>query len=411
MKPLSLTLALALSAPLLWGKAHLLSPLPLPFQEMIDIDSQLCDEACLQALDERGWHFSFMARFHGGIESEELRARLAILMEEQGVDSVPFYGAKKSRAKLNIALIVPKKIIGRYSISTIDTILAYLLAQEGAFSFEVFDSQDEQGASLESALKSAESKGFDYGIALVTHQGAQEIARLNHRLPLYIPSVHRDQLEGEAPLSPRLLFGGIDYEAQVKALAKNLENPLLTLYNDDSYTGQRIGEYVRNLNLAVGFEESFSNAKAASFSQEVKRQFRHINGATIFLNTPIVKSSLILSQFTYHALTPEVILSTQINYNHSLLSLTQTKDRERLYVASSIGKAAREIIEYSSILQSDLQYDWINYSTALGVERFYRTVFPEATGYFHEKLQGNQVDYTTTIYWTTPERFIPVEIP
>ncbi|CAE10315.1 hypothetical protein [Wolinella succinogenes] len=411
MKPsssLSLLLALALGSPSLWAKAHLLSPLPLPHQEAINIETEPCDEACLYRLDKEEKVFSFIARFHPGITSEALRARLAILMEENDIHAAPFYMVKKSRSKLEIALLVPKKSIGRYSVTTIDTILAYLVSKEGAFSFEVFDSQDESATSLAKAIQKVESKGFDYAIALVTHQGASELVKLSLKIPLYIPSVHQKQVLQAGTPPKNIFFGGIDYEAQIRALLPYAKGSTVSLYNDDSYIGQKIGEYVKLAGAQVGFEESFSNTKAAEFNKGVKSQGRFIQGSSVFLNTPIVKSSLILSQFTYNGYKPSDILSTQINYNHSLLSLTQPKDRENLYIANSIGEASREIIEYSAILKSDLQYDWINYSTSLGVEYFYRTVFPEAIPYFNEKLEGNQVNYPIRLYQTKPDRFIPI---
>ena len=145
------------------------------------------------------------------------------------------------------------------------------------------------------------------------------------------------------------------------------------------------------------------------FNQEIKKHGDYIVGASIFLNTPIVKSSLILSQFTYNNLQPERILSTQINYHHSLLSLTQARDREQLYIANSIQGAKREIIEYGAVLKSDLQYDWINYSTALGVEFFYLKTFRETIPYFSESISDHSVQYPIYIYKSTQERFMRVD--
>ncbi len=50
-----------------------------------------------------------------------------------------------------------------------------------------------------------------------------------------------------------------------------------------------------------------------------------ILGSTIILNTPIVKSSIILSQITAFEVEPAKVLSTQLNYNPLLVKLTQEK--------------------------------------------------------------------------------------
>ncbi len=391
------------------AKPHIISPLPLPKVEIVNLTYEPCDEACLRELDKQGEHFSFIARFHSQITNERLKVRLAGLMREYEIDIAPFEWMHKGRTKLRIALILPRKSIGRYSMTTIDTILAYLLARGGDFAFEVFNIQDEGMNSLQNALRNAKSRDFEQAIALLTRQGASEIAQFIPALPTYIPSVHLKQLNLGRAIPMDITFGGIDYEAQIEALMHYANPSKVVLYNDDSLVGRSVGESVKRLGIEPVFEESFSNAKATVFNQEIKKHGDYIVGASIFLNTPIVKSSLILSQFTYNNLQPERILSTQINYHHSLLSLTQARDRKQLYIANSIQGAKREIIEYSAVLKSDLQYDWINYSTALGVEFFYLKTFKETIPYFSESISDHSVQYPIYIYKSTQERFMRVD--
>ncbi|MGP1450726.1 MAG: hypothetical protein ACTTJS_06350 [Wolinella sp.] len=402
--PLSLLLA---TTPIFAAKAHLLSPLPLPHQEIVNIDPKPCDEACLAQLFDEGKVFSFVARFPKELESEELRAKLSMFANELGIHLAPFE-FRKSRSRLNLALIIPKKSVGRYSVTTIDTILAYLASKEGAFKFAVFDSVDESRESLFRALESVKDGGFENVIALLTHDGARELVAIPSTLQIYIPTIHKSQLE-TLLLPQNITFGGIDYKAQIDALVSFADGKGAVVYNDDSPTGARIGAYVRNSGLPILFEESFSNAKAAEFNKGSKAHGQYVSGASVFLNTSIVKSSLILSQFTYNGYIPKNIFSTQINYNHSILSLTQPRDRKNLYIASSLGDISREIIEYSAILKSDLQYDWINYSTSRGVEFFYQGAFADAVPYFSEGISDQQVEYKTRIYKSEAGRFRAIE--
>ena len=102
------------------------------------------------------------------------------------------------RSGVKVALMMPKKIIGRYSIATIDTILAYLSARGRDFEFEVFDCGDEEEKSIKSTYEKIEQKGFQFIVAVMTTKGALESSKLALKIPLYIPTVNYKQI----PFSP-----------------------------------------------------------------------------------------------------------------------------------------------------------------------------------------------------------------
>lgn len=93
--------------------------------------------------------------------------------------------------------------------------------------------------------------------------------------------------------------------------------------------------------------------------------------SSIFMNTPLVKTSLISSQLRVYKIVPYMLLSTQINYNPMLLTLTQYEDRKNFYLANSIGKTTVEMEELNSLFGHDIVYDWVNYSTSIGIDYFY----------------------------------------
>ena len=45
----------------LFAKSYIISPLPLPKQEVLDIDTESCNQRCLGELYENGVLFSFVA--------------------------------------------------------------------------------------------------------------------------------------------------------------------------------------------------------------------------------------------------------------------------------------------------------------------------------------------------------------
>lgn len=314
------------------------------------------------------------------------------------------------QSPLKIALMMPKKIIGRYSVATIDTILAYLSARGKDFEFEVFDCGDEEEQSIQNIYQQIYSQDYQFIIAIFTTKGAYESSKLPLKIPLYIPTVNKTQIDFNPSLSPLLFFGGISYEDQINELLKFQSGTHTIAYNDDSPVGERLSLLLQEKIPQIQ-EQTITNEIAATFSKSKKTQEELIYQADVFLNTPVVKTGLLLSQIGYFRKKASSFLSTQINYNPSLSILTQQRDRENLYIASSIGESDQKLNEYASLLNSDLKYDWVNYSTALGMEIFYRLIHPESLAYFKENILDNQMQYEVKIYQIDTKGFYEVKPP
>ena len=313
------------------------------------------------------------------------------------------------RSGVKVALMMPKKIIGRYSIATIDTILAYLSARGRDFEFEVFDCGDEEEKSIKSTYEKIEQKGFQFIVAVMTTKGALESSKLALKIPLYIPTVNYKQIPFSPSSSPLLFFGGISYEDQIHTLLELRDGTHVIAYNDDSPVGGRLSMILQE-SISDLSELTITNEIAATFAKSSKSQEALIENADVFLNTPVVKTGLLLSQIGYFKKKSATFLSTQINYNPSLSILTQQRDRKNLYIASSIGKTDQKLIEYGSLLNSDLKYDWVNYSTAIGMEIFYKLIYPESLDYFKEKILDNQVQYDVRVFQVDTKGFHRVDI-
>jgi SRSO17 transposase len=131
----------------------------------------------------------------------------------------------------------------------------------------------------------------------------------------------------------------------------------------------------------------------------------NIVDGSFFLNTPIIKSGMIMSQLTLYDTNKTNILSTQINYDPLLLSMTQYIDRKEMIVANSITEDNNVLIETNSLLGNDIVYDWINYTTTVGVDYFYSLITDEDRIY-HSKLQDNQMIYEIELLKPARSRFI-----
>ena len=63
----------------------------------------------------------------------------------------------------------------------------------------------------------------------------------------------------------------------------------------------------------------------------------------------------------------------------------------------------------AALLDVDLYYDWIHYSTAIGTEYLYRQLFSGSKKWVDERLRGNQVKYEVKVYRTRNNQFEVVE--
>ena len=382
------------------------SPLPTPSAEILNVDIERCSTSCLRDFLERGQVFSFMANVNKDNQNERVLEELNALLSALEISEIPYFiGAQKPF--FNIALLFPRKSIGRYSSTTTNVILSYLLHQKGRFNFESFDSKTELQEDIQEALEVIAAQGYRQVIAVVTQDGANAINALNPNLEVFIPTVHKSQIQGE--IARRVIFGGISYAEQIQKLSALNPNVKATSFYDDSVIGKQMQAYTQEANVNLGYTKSFNLKQNPDFQKEMKSIRGQLRGTRIFLNTPVTNSSVILSQLTYHEVAPQGIYSTQINYNPSLLSITQERDKRNMYIANSIMPLDSLFVENAKLLNADLQYNWINYTTAYGIEYFYRKSVPRVKAYFKEKIRNQQVEYAIEILTPTNTRFVPLK--
>ena len=340
----------------------------------------------------KGQFFSFIAFFDPSIDDVELRSKLSSALADLGIMDYLAPTNFQGGAKVKLALLMPKKVIGRYSASSIDTILAYLMMRGNDFVFEIFDTGDESTANLRNTYAKIVQNDYDSVIAILTTKGAQEFVNLNISLPTYLPTINKKQIKTDS--TPKnLIFGGIDYEAQIELLLSMVGSKSIVAYNDNGVIGRNLGAMLQEKSNRVVFQEVIDSTSATSFA-----------GNVVFFNTPWVKTGLIASQLALSARKPDKMLSTQINFNPALLLMIQRNDRRNLFIANVINRPNQYLVEYASLLGGDLRYDWVNYSTAIGVEQLILTQL-NGRRVFNERVKDSQVEYVNRIYKTDTKRF------
>ncbi len=364
----------------------------------IDLDIEECNEGCLKDYLDKGFVFSFMAKYKENTKSQELRDAYSQLqtMFKVRTDASAFidgenYLDTNSTTSKKIALIIPQKKIGKYAMTTTNSIMAYLLLGKGDFEFEVFNTGDESYEKILKALDEIKSKDYSFVIAPVTKVGARIIIENSDSLIVYIPTLNKNFLGSEYS---NIYYGGVDYSRQIQALLPYGKSSI-SIFKTKGELSNNLTQKVKfnfpNISFIKQIDKNLKVVKTA-----IRQSRRQIQGQTIFLNTPIVKSSLILSQLRANSVKPYSILSTQINYNPILLTLTQYRDRKNFLIANSIGESDLMLLELNKMLNSDIKYNWINYSTSIGIDFLFNHLY-QTKKMFAEEIIDNQVQYNISI--------------
>lgn len=437
------------------AKKQQISPLPLPSQEVINIFTKKCLKSCLKELYDEGLYFSFIAAFRDYKSSElekyldvasnllDTPLNIATLDKREAniakVDSIiesksettspqdsiiePAPLPKIDTNKLKIALLIPQKSIGRYSSTSADSILLYLIASGLDFEFKTFNSYNEDKENLIKAYNDAQNENYNVVIAILTPKGLGALLKDNDNIktPLFIPSMHRKQA-GEFSDYRNVFFGGIDYEKQIDMIANvaNAKDSVIVL-DDDGYIGRMLGAMLRGKARSVAFSAVIDSKTSNNFKEIIPKFRAKIRKSVVVLNTSVVKSGLIVPQIGNTNTMPIAFLSTQMNYNLSLLSLIPKEDTDRLFIVSSISPNIDEkILAFGELMNTDVQYDWVNYATMVSLDSFiafsdkkfsFKSFdVPKTERFFSEILNGNQIEYNDMFYGVKDSHFVPAKI-
>lgn len=401
MKKLIILLFLPL---FVFAKSFLISSIPLPKTYIMNVDPYECNEKCMQSYLDKGMIFSFLAHAQNKLSDEKLDEMRVMNMAILNVGSQQI-----SSAKVRIAILLPYRIIGKYAPSTTNAALAYLMTKTQPFELKSYKVESESEEDLQNALSQIKSDAFDFVVAPLTQTGADNIAKIDPQIFVYIPTVNKKDAKS---FSSYLYYGGIDYKAQTDLLLEQAA-PTLAIFYDDSSISTKLAEYE---------EATFKNKSSGKFNRVLKypvpakttnlktyldNNDRVTNGS-FFMNTPVVKTGMIMSQITLYDVSYKNILSTQINYDPLLLSMTQINDRKNMIVANSITGNTNILIETNALLSNDIIYDWINYTTTVGIDYFFNRMTNEDREY-NLPMVNNQISYQIELLKPSLSKFVPYE--
>ncbi|MFK2823360.1 hypothetical protein [Arcobacter sp. YIC-80] len=301
---------------------------------------------------------------------------------------------------INIAVVYPSRIVGRYAKTSMNTILGYLAFMNANYNVKVYDTENENIENISKAFENLKTDGFEKVIALFTPRASNILHELDtSSLKVYLPLSNKSDNE---TFKENFVYGAISYDRQIKKLLEysNIKN---TMFYQDSYIGKKLKEKYE-VQVPVTLRTKMIKNKRNYFKGIVKDY--KLKNSTLFLNTKLVKTSIILSQLRAYDIEPKVILSTQLNFDPRIIALTQEKDRENFVVASSIDKVDDKLIDIIKMYGGDIEYSWVDYSTLVGINYLYES---NVSNGINTKIEENKVIYEPKLYKTTRFGFLEIK--
>ena len=373
-------------------KNQSLSSIPPAKITYINLEPEFCDNACLNELIKADLLASFMARFEPTKIDDNTLLELYISLGGEAI--------LKANKSGKIAVIIPQKIIKSYANVVSNAVLSYVLKQDADIEIKFINSNDESPQSLTNAMQTARVQGFNYFIAALTSNGANIMNSLvlSNEL-IYIPSVHSSFIINP---KPNLIFGGIDYKEQISALLA-YSNEKIVAFDDGSSLGQKLNEYVRM--QSSDYHEASIVGKDINLNDTLSKK-SNFNDASIFLNIPIVKASLVATQMRGFEIKPYTLLSTQINFLPNIFNAIAQRDRQNLFIANSLNPVNDLFLGLGDLFDVDFRYSQIGYSSAFGAEYIYTNFIDKsADRIFTERVENSQVLYGVKIYNAKSDHF------
>jgi len=318
-------------------------------------------------------------------------------LQNESTDLVENVEIKVADDVYRIALVFPSKIVGKYAKDVINTTMAYMLHNKIKFQFEVFDSIRQNEFDISKTFDQITKRKFDNVIVLYTQDALDALVKVKNieEFSLYLPLVNINDSNYNLD---NIVYGGIDYEQQINKLLL-LSNKRNSIFYSNTKLGVKLKNYVTQSNQLVKVSTKIDNNRNV-FKKIVTN--RALKNSSLFLNTSIIKSSIILSQLRAHGTVPYKILSTQLNYTPLVVSLTQYPDRKNFVIANSISKTDYKLQESLYLLDADIEYNWVNYSALIGMDFLFNK---NKSIFFPSKIQNNQVTYNVDLFRNTRHGF------
>lgn len=314
--------------------------------------------------------------------------QVQIIEEQETIENEVIEEAVMQSA-YKLAIVFPSQIMSKYGVDVTKVINVYMLQQNIDMNIEVFDCIDQSYENMINTFNQLDEQDYKNVLALFTPNMVEQLKMIPQidQFRIYVPTIHKKEVSNSLS---NVIFGGIDYEEQIKTLVNLSKGQIVNFYSHRGISQK----------LTKILEQNYPNVRSIAISDETNYTDLFKNGnfehKSIFLNTTLIKSSILLSQIRANEIEPYVILTTQLNYNPHIISMTQFEDRQQLRYANSIGNIDELLLENSSLLGADIAYDWVNYSAIIGADYLLRQDM-YADSVLEYKIEDNQVIYDVTL--------------
>ncbi|MDY0192431.1 MAG: hypothetical protein RBR93_02785, partial [Aliarcobacter butzleri] len=295
----------------------------------------------------------------------------------------------ETRANVKLAFVYPSTLVSKYAKSSLSTISGYLSYKQANYNLIVVDSKNESYENINNAFSKLKEEGVTKVIALFTPNALNNLNKIvTDDFKVYLPLIEKkDSLEN----NDNLIFGSISYDDQLKKLSYYSNGKNSTFYQE-TYLGTKLKNsydfVIGNSNLRKEISNDEKNFKNIVNDSRLRN-------SSLFLNTDLVKSSLILSQMTVYEINPNTILATQILFDPMLMVLTQERDRQNLIIANSIGNVDSKLKDEIATVGGNITFEWVDYSTLVGTNYLFSN---GNSSLISTKIENNQAVYTPRLF-------------
>ena len=262
----------------------------------------------------------------------------------------------KFQTNNKIAILIPEIAVGSYGESVKNGIFAYILSNNLEMDAKVYYCGDENESSLQKALDEINEDEASIIIAAVSSKGAKFIdENAVFGKFYYIPTLPKS-----FGSFGNIIYGGIDYRSQTKTLSKIAKKPIYFI-SDTNYISEILNEY---------FDDEIKPVKilrSSNFDFTFLKELDKVpQNSSVVLNLAPYNAKIILDNLQNQKL----ILSTQINFTPEILNYGEIT--KNLIIANSIDDEIPPTIEnFANVFNINLKYDWIAYSSMIGLDYFY----------------------------------------
>ena len=377
----------------LFANGRYLSPIPLPKSYFIDLETYPCDNYCLQEHLQNGEIFSFLAKSSPqNIEG----------LQKEYQEYTTLFGTPSFLPTQHIHItILTSELLAPYTNKIIKSIMAYLIQKEITYQIEtkIYNQTEQIQGLVDQAYQS------DLIVLPLSFDQKEILSTLSSEVPIFVPTLHKSFV----PQAPsQIFFGGADYIGQLDRLIDLTQKKVAIFYLKQSSLSRTLSDHILQqpdiLAKEYPIDTTVSNLKGYLKGNQ------ELNQSSVVLNTPIVKTALILSQLTLYDIEPKNKLSTQINYSPRLFTLTQPRDRHNLFLASSFATLDPRASGALEAFGLDPHFDWLSYATFVGSDIFFGQLYGFKRE-SQEQLEDHQIHYPITIWQSKRFSFEPIEAP